>query len=196
VEGGSRLPTHNVDESKVDRLRDLLGNLPQLGISFYMVGTKEGLSVVSDTAANMPDPDLLSAATATMVSTGDFLSSKYKEGMTKEIVVHVEGGYILVFRVGSGFNFATVVGDVANLDYYLDILRKYSGAIEEVLTSGEEEVKEVEEILKKELEVIGVPAGGAERGEPRADVKSQTKLGSKATSLGKAMPPKRKKPSQ
>jgi predicted regulator of Ras-like GTPase activity (Roadblock/LC7/MglB family) len=161
-----------------------------------MVGTKEGLSVVSDTTANMPDPDLLSAATATMVSTGDFLSSKYKEGITKEIVAHVEGGYILVFRVGSSFNFAAVVGDVTNLDYYLDILRKYSVSIEEVLLSGEEEVTEVEEILKKELEVIGVPSAVAERRELEDDAKKQTRLGSKTTSLGKAMPPKRKKPSQ
>jgi len=186
------LPTHNVDESKVERLRGLLGNLPQLGISFYMVGTKEGLSVVSDTTANMPDPDLLSAATATMVSTGDFLSSKYKEGITKEIVVRVEGGFILIFRVGVGYNFAAVVGEVDNLDYYLDILRKYSGAIEEVLVSGEE-VSEVEDILKKELEVIGVPVTDAGLEELESKVKSQTKSPSKTTPLGKALPPKRKK---
>jgi len=187
------LPTHNVDESKVERLRGLLGNLPQLGIRFYMVGTKEGLSIVSDTTANMPDPDLLSAATATMVSTGDFLSSKYKEGITKEIVVRVEGGYILVFRVGTGFNFAAVVGEVDNLDYYLDILRKYSGAIEEILMSGEEEVKEVEEILKRELEVIGVPATDAQVRELETKVKSQTEAPNKKASPSKALPPRRKK---
>lgn len=70
--------------------------------------------------------------------------------MTKEMVIRVEGGYILVFRVGGGFNLAAVVGEVDNLDYYMDILRKYSSAVEDVLVSGEEEVKEVEELLKKE----------------------------------------------
>jgi predicted regulator of Ras-like GTPase activity (Roadblock/LC7/MglB family) len=189
------LPTHNVDESKVEKLRGLLANLPQLGIRFYMVGTKEGLSIVSDTTANMPDPELLSAATATIVSTGDFLSSKYKEGMTKEMVIRVEGGYILVFRVGTGFNFAAVVGDVTNLDYYLDILRKYSGAVEEVLISGEEEVKEVEELLRKELREISAPS--TDEGKvSETKVKSQPKGPSKAPSLGKAPPSKRKKTSQ
>jgi predicted regulator of Ras-like GTPase activity (Roadblock/LC7/MglB family) len=189
------LPTHNVDESKVEKLRGLLANLPQLGIRFYMVGTKEGLSIVSDTTANMPDPELLSAATATIVSTGDFLSSKYKEGMTKEMVIRVEGGYILVFRVGTGFNFAAVVGDVTNLDYYLDILRKYSGAVEEVLISGEEEVKEVEELLRKELREISAPS--TDEGKvSETKVKSQPKGPSKAPSLGKAPLSKRKKTSQ
>lgn len=73
------MPTHSVDGSKVERLRGLLGNLPQLGIRFYMVGTKEGLSIVSDSTANMPDPELLSAATATIVSTGDFLSASTRK---------------------------------------------------------------------------------------------------------------------
>ena len=60
-----------------------------------MVGTKEGLSVVSDATTDMPDPDLLSAATATMLSTGDFLSDKYKEGLTREIMVHVNAAISL-----------------------------------------------------------------------------------------------------
>ena len=151
------LATRAVDEYKLGRLKSLLQNLPQLGISFYMVGTKEGLSVVSDATREMPDPDLLSAATATMLATGDFLSDKYKEGATKEIMVHVERGYILVFRAGANHNLAAVVGDVTNLDYYLDILRKYSKAIEEIVVPGEE-VLEAEEMLKKELDMIGVQA--------------------------------------
>ena len=157
MEGGIRLATRAVDEYKLGRLKSLLQNLPQLGISFYMVGTKEGLSVVSDATRDMPDPDLLSAATATMLSTGDFLSDKYKEGLTKEIMVHVERGYILVFRAGANHNLAAVVGDVSNLEYYLDILRKYTKAIEEIVVPGEE-VLEAEEMLKRELDLIGVQA--------------------------------------
>lgn len=148
-----------IDEAKLDRLRSLLQNLPQLGIRFYLVGTKEGLSVVSDGTVNMPDPDLLSAATATMLSTGDFLSDKYKEGLTREIMVRVEKGYILLFRVGANHNLAAVVGDVTNLDYYLDILRKYTKAVEEVVIPGEE-VREAEEMLRRELDMIGVSAEG------------------------------------
>jgi hypothetical protein len=109
----------------------------------------------------MPDPDLLSAATATMLSTGDFLSDKYKEGFTREIMVRVEKGYILLFRVGANHNLAAVVGDVTNLDYYLDILRKYSKAVEEVVIPGEE-VREAEEMLRRELDMIGVSAEGGE----------------------------------
>jgi predicted regulator of Ras-like GTPase activity (Roadblock/LC7/MglB family) len=125
-----------------------------------MVGTREGLSVVSDATVDMPDPDLLSAATATMLSTGDFLSDKYKEGLTKEIMVHVERGYILVFRAGVNHNLAAVVGDVTNLDYYLDILRKYTKAIEDIVVPGEQ-VQEAEEMLKRELDLIGVQAIGS-----------------------------------
>ncbi len=153
------MATRAVDEYKLGRLKSLLQNLPQLGISFYMVGTKEGLSVVSDATKDMPDPDLLSAATATMLSTGDFLSDKYKEGLTREIMVHVERGYILVFRAGANHNLAAVVGDVTNLDYYLDILRKYTKAIEEIVVPGEQ-VLEAEEMLKRELDLIGVQAVG------------------------------------
>jgi predicted regulator of Ras-like GTPase activity (Roadblock/LC7/MglB family) len=153
------LAIRGIDEAKLDRLRSLLQNLPQLGIRFYLVGTKEGLSVVSDGTVNMPDPDLLSAATATMLSTGDFLSDKYKEGLTREIMVRVEKGYILLFRVGTNHNLAAVVGDVTNLDYYLDILRKYTKAVEEVVIPGEE-VREAEEMLRRELEMIGVSAEG------------------------------------
>jgi predicted regulator of Ras-like GTPase activity (Roadblock/LC7/MglB family) len=151
------LATRAIDEYKLGRLKSLLQNLPQLGISFYMVGTKEGLSVVSDATKDMPDPDLLSAATATMLSTGDFLSDKYKEGLTREIMVHVERGYILVFRAGANHNLAAVIGDVTNLDYYLDILRKYSKAIEEIVVPGEE-AEEAETMLKRELDLIGVQA--------------------------------------
>lgn len=158
-----------IDEAKLDRLRSLLQNLPQLGIRFYLVGTKEGLSVVSDGTVNMPDPDLLSAATATMLSTGDFLSDKYKEGLTREIMVRVEKGYILLFRVGANHNLAAVVGDVTNLDYYLDILRKYTKAVEEVVIPGEA-VREAEEMLRRELEMIGVSAeGGQSSAKPVSD---------------------------
>jgi predicted regulator of Ras-like GTPase activity (Roadblock/LC7/MglB family) len=160
------LVIRGIDEAKLDRLKSLLQNLPQLGVRFYMVGTKEGLSVVSDGTVNMPDPDLLSAATATMLSTGDFLSDKYKEGFTREIMVRVEKGYILLFRVGANHNLAAVVGDVTNLDYYLDILRKYSKAVEEVVIPGEE-VREAEEMLRRELDMIGVSAESAE-GENRS----------------------------
>jgi predicted regulator of Ras-like GTPase activity (Roadblock/LC7/MglB family) len=146
-----------IDEYKLGRLKSLLQNLPQLGISFYMVGTKEGLSVISDATKDMPDPDLLSAATATMLSTGDFLSEKYKEGVTREIMVRVDRGYILIFRAGANHNLAAVVGDVTNLDYYLDILRKYSKAVEEIVIPGEQ-VEEAEEMLKRELDLIGVQA--------------------------------------
>jgi predicted regulator of Ras-like GTPase activity (Roadblock/LC7/MglB family) len=161
VEGGIALATRVIDEYKLGRLKSLLQNLPQLGISFYMVGTKEGLSVVSDATVDMPDPDLLSAATATMLSTGDFLSDKYKEGVTREIMVHVERGYILVFRAGVNHNLAAVVGNVTNLDYYLDILRKYAKAVEEIVIPGEQ-VEEAEEMLKRELDLIGVQAVGSE----------------------------------
>lgn len=127
--------------------------------------------MVSDSTGNMPDPDLLSAATATMLSTGDFLSDKYKEGVTREIMVRVERGYILLFRVGANHNLAAVVGDVTNLDYYLDILRKYSKAVEEVVIPGEE-VREAEEMLRRELEMIGVSAegrAGSETSQRRSD---------------------------
>ena len=170
-----------IDEAKLDRLKSLLQNLPQLGVRFYMVGTKEGLSVVSDGTVNMPDPDLLSAATATMLSTGDFLSDKYKEGFTREIMVRVERGYILLFRVGANHNLAAVVGDVTNLDYYLDILRKYSKAVEEVVIPGEE-VREAEEMLRRELEMIGVSAEGAESRSrsPASEGDSDTRVPPKA----------------
>jgi predicted regulator of Ras-like GTPase activity (Roadblock/LC7/MglB family) len=155
------LAIRGIDENRLDRLRGLLQNLPQLGIRFYQVGTKEGLSIVSDGTVNMPDPDLLSAATATMLSTGDFLSDKYKEGLTREIMVRVERGYILLFRVGANHNLAAVVGDVTNLDYYLDILRKYAKAVEEVVIPGEE-VGEAEEMLKRELDMISLSAEAGE----------------------------------
>jgi predicted regulator of Ras-like GTPase activity (Roadblock/LC7/MglB family) len=181
------LAIRGIDEAKLDRLKNLLQNLPQLGIRFYLVGTKEGLSVVSDGTVNMPDPDLLSAATATMLSTGDFLSDKYKEGFTREIMVRVEKGYILLFRVGANHNLAAVVGDVTNLDYYLDILRKYSKAVEEVVIPGEE-VREAEEMLRRELDMIGVSAEGGERSsrsssvEVEGDKPPATKAGKKKRS--------------
>ena len=181
-----------IDENRLGRLKSLLQNLPQLGISFYMVGTKEGLSVVSDAVVDMPDPDLLSAATATMLSTGDFLSDKYKEGLTREIMVHVERGYILLFRAGVNHNLAAVVGDVTNLDYYLDILRKYTKAIEEIVVPGEQ-VQEAEEMLKKELELIGVQAVGAEG--KTADVStSDAKSTAQEAQKSKRAAPKASKP--
>ena len=183
------MATRPMDENKLGRLRGLLQNLPQLGISFYMVGTKEGLSVLSDATVDMPDPDLLSAATATMVSTGDFLSDKYKEGLTKEIMVHVERGYILIFRVGANHNLAAVVGDVTNLDYYLDILRKYTKAVGEIIVAGEQ-VQEAEEALRKELELIGVSAVSSEGKVADITDASETKSPSAETQRSKRPAPR------
>jgi len=183
------MATRAIDEYKLGRLKSLLQNLPQLGISFYMVGTKEGLSVVSDATREMPDPDLLSAATATMLSTGDFLSDKYKEGLTREIVVHVERGYILVFRAGANHTLAAVVGDVTNLDYYLDILRKYTKAIEEIVIPGEQ-VEEAEEMLKRELDLIGVQAVDPRVKLPEIAEETETKSPSAEPQKGKKTTPK------
>jgi predicted regulator of Ras-like GTPase activity (Roadblock/LC7/MglB family) len=185
------LPVVNVSESKVNKLKGLLQNLTQLGISFYIVGTREGLSVLTDSGVTMPDPDVLSAATATLVSTADFLSEKYKEGITKEIVVTVEGGYILVFRVGSSYHFAAITKNVTNLEYYLDILRRYAKSIEEVLVSGEEQVVEAEEILRKELELIKFSPEGL--GEAGIAEEGQTRQSSNEPRKSKAASPKKRK---
>ena len=67
-----------IDEAKLDRLKSLLQNLPQLGVRFYMVGTKEGLSVVSVGTGNMPEPCLRSSSTATRLATGGVVIDTYK----------------------------------------------------------------------------------------------------------------------
>jgi hypothetical protein len=122
-----------ISEQKSEKIRVLLQKIEDTTkLEGLAVITRDGIRLASSGSASV-DADMLSAASAAMISTGEMASIQLNYGSLSDIIIRGDFGHILLTRVGQNHMLVAASKDITQLGLHLGVLRRYAKLISEML---------------------------------------------------------------
>ncbi|WXG40911.1 MAG: roadblock/LC7 domain-containing protein [Candidatus Freyarchaeum deiterrae] len=122
-----------ISEQKSEKIRIMLQKIEDTTkLEGLAVITRDGVRIASSASASV-DADMLSAASAAMISTGEMASMQLNYGNLSDIIIRGDFGHILLTRAGPNHMLVAASKDTTQLGLHLGVLRRYAKLISEIL---------------------------------------------------------------
>ncbi|MEM3525888.1 MAG: roadblock/LC7 domain-containing protein [Candidatus Jordarchaeaceae archaeon] len=122
-----------ISEQKSEKIRMLLQKIEDTTkLEGLAVITRDGVRIASSASVSV-DADMLSAASAAMISTGEMATMQLNYGTLSDIIIRGDNGHILLTRSGPNHMLVAASKDTTQLGLNLGILRRYAKTISEMI---------------------------------------------------------------
>lgn len=127
-----------ISEQKSEKIRTILQKIEDTTkLEGLAVITRDGVRVASSASVSV-DADMLSAASAAMISTGEMATTQLNYGNLSDIIIRGDNGHILLTRSGPNHMLVAASKDTTQLGLNLGILRRYAQTISEMMRAAPE----------------------------------------------------------
>ncbi|MGQ9719778.1 MAG: roadblock/LC7 domain-containing protein [Candidatus Jordarchaeum sp.] len=118
-----------ISEQKSEKIRGLLQKIEDTTkLEGCAVITRDGVRLASSASTSV-DADMLSAASAAMISTGEMAAMQLSYGSLSDIIIRGDNGHILLTRAGPNHMLVAASKDTTQLGLNLGVLRRYASQI-------------------------------------------------------------------
>lgn len=118
-----------INDEKSEKIREILQKIEDTTkLEGCAVITRDGVRIASSASTSV-DADMLSAASAAMISTGEMASMQLNYGSLSDIIIRGDDGHILLTRAGPNHMLVAASKDTTQLGLNLGILRRYAGTV-------------------------------------------------------------------
>ena len=122
-----------LSDEKSEKIRVLLQKIEDTTkLEGLAVVTRDGVRVASSASTSV-DADMLSAASAAMISTGEMTSMQLNYGSLSDIIIRGDNGHILLTRAGPNHMLVAASQDTTQLGLNLGVLRRYAVTISRMI---------------------------------------------------------------
>ncbi|MEM2145209.1 MAG: roadblock/LC7 domain-containing protein [Candidatus Jordarchaeaceae archaeon] len=127
-----------ISEQKSEKIRTILQKLEDTTkLEGLAVITRDGVRIASSASVSV-DADMLSAASAAMISTGEMATIQLNYGNLSDIIIRGDNGHIILTRSGPNHMLVAASKDTTQLGLNLGILRRYAQTISEMIGAAPE----------------------------------------------------------
>jgi predicted regulator of Ras-like GTPase activity (Roadblock/LC7/MglB family) len=122
-----------ISEQKSEKIRIMLQKIEDTTkLEGLAVITRDGVRIASSASVSV-DADMLSAASAAMISTGEMATMQLNYGNLSDIIIRGDNGHILLTRSGPNYMLVAASKDTTQLGLNLGVLRRYAKMISEMI---------------------------------------------------------------
>nr|MDO8082291.1 roadblock/LC7 domain-containing protein [Candidatus Freyarchaeota archaeon] len=122
-----------ISEQKSEKIRIMLQKIEDTTkLEGLAVITRDGVRIASSASVSV-DADMLSAASAAMISTGEMATIQLNYGNLSDIIIRGDNGHILLTRSGPNHMLVAASKDTTQLGLNLGVLRRYAKLISEMI---------------------------------------------------------------
>ncbi len=122
-----------ISEQTSEKIKALLQKIEDTTkLEGLAVITRDGVRIASSASASV-DADMLSAASAAMISTGEMASMQLNYGNLSDIIIRGDNGHILLTRAGPNHMLVAASKDTSQLGLNLGVMRRYAKSISEMI---------------------------------------------------------------
>ncbi|MEM2134689.1 MAG: roadblock/LC7 domain-containing protein [Candidatus Jordarchaeaceae archaeon] len=123
----------SISEQTSEKIKTLLQRIEDTTkLEGLAVITRDGVRIASSASASV-DADMLSAASAAMISTGEMASMQLNYGSLSDIIIRGDNGHILLTRAGPNHMLVAASKDTSQLGLNLGVMRRYAKSISEMI---------------------------------------------------------------
>nr|MDO8075591.1 roadblock/LC7 domain-containing protein [Candidatus Freyarchaeota archaeon] len=127
-----------ISDQKSEKIREILQKIEDTTkLEGCAVITRDGVRIASSASTSV-DADMLSAASAAMISTGEMAAMQLNYGNLSDIIIRGYNGHILLTRAGPNHMLVAASKDTSQLGLNLGILRRYAKTISEMIGAAPE----------------------------------------------------------
>ncbi|MHA1605358.1 MAG: roadblock/LC7 domain-containing protein [Candidatus Freyarchaeota archaeon] len=122
-----------ISDQKSEKVREILQRIEDTTkLEGCAVVTRDGVRIASSASTSV-DADMLSAASAAMISTGEMAAMQLNYGNLSDIIIRGDNGHIILTRAGANHMLVAASKDTTQLGLNLGILRRYAKTISEMI---------------------------------------------------------------